>query len=226
MKITYFGHACLQIEANEKTILFDPFITPNEKAKGIDIDSLKPDFILLTHGHEDHVADAVTIAKNSNATVVSTFEVATWIGNQGIENVYPMNHGGKKDFDFGAVKLVNAVHSSVLPDGSYGGNPCGFLLWLEDKVIYLAGDTALTLDMQLIPRWAKIDLAILPIGDNFTMGVDDAILAADFVQCNQVLGIHYDTFPYIEINQEDALKKFENSQKKLHLLEVGGTLSL
>lgn len=226
MKITYFGHACLQMEANSKTILFDPFITPNEKAKNIDVDNLNPDFILLTHGHEDHVADAITIAKKSNAMVISTYEVATWMGKQGIENIHPMNHGGKKDFAFGSVKLVNAVHSSILPDGSYGGNPCGFLLWLDNKVVYLAGDTALTLDMQLIPRWAKVDLAILPIGDNFTMGIEDAILAADFVQCDQVLGIHYDTFPYIEINQDEAVKKFKEAQKILHLTTIGEIFTL
>lgn len=225
MKITYYGHSCFRIETDGKHLLFDPFISPNELAKDIDVDSIPADYILLSHGHEDHVADAVSIAKRTGATVVAAFEVATWMGEQGIENVHPMNHGGSWKFDFGTVKMVSAVHSSVLPDGTYGGNPAGFVL-KADKNVYFAGDTALTLDMQLIPRYAELDLAILPIGDNFTMGVEDAITAAELVQAKRIMGVHYDTFGYIEIKHEQAKEAFAKTGKTLELVTIGDTLEV
>lgn len=225
MKITYYGHACFGMETNGKHLLFDPFISPNELAADIDIDQIPADYILLSHGHEDHVADAVQIAKRTGATVVAAFEVVTWITGQGVENAHPMNHGGSWQFDFGTVKMVNAVHSSVLPDGTYGGNPAGFII-KADKNVYFAGDTALTLDMQLIPRYAELDLAILPVGDNFTMGVEDAITAAEFVQATRVMGVHFDTFGYIKIDHNQAKAAFEKAGKTLELLPVGGTLEV
>lgn len=214
------------MEMKGKQILVDPFISPNELASHIDISSLKPDVILVTHGHADHVADLMTIAKQSNALVISTFEVASWVEQQGHSNMFQMNHGGKREFDFGTLKLVNAVHSSVLPDGSYGGNPCGFIIESEGKSIYLAGDTALTMDMKLIPMWTKLDLAVLPIGDNFTMGIEDAIIASDFIECNNILGMHFDTFGYIKINHEEAKTAFQAKGKELHLLEIEESISL
>ncbi|MFN7100433.1 MAG: MBL fold metallo-hydrolase, partial [Flavobacterium sp.] len=139
---------------------------------------------------------------------------------------HPMNHGGSWNFDFGKVKYVNAVHSSSFPDGATGGNPGGFVIESEHKNIYIAGDTALTMDMKLIPMRTKLDLAILPIGDNFTMDVEDAILASDFVECDKVLGYHFDTFGYIEINKEEAIRKFFNKGKDLMLLEIGASIDL
>ena len=178
MKVTYYGHSCFLVEVEGKEILFDPFITPNELAKNIDVNSINPDYIFVTHGHEDHVADLVEIAERSGATVVSNYEIITWLQGKGIENVHPMNHGGSKQFDFGKVKYVYATHSSVLPDGTYGGNPGGFVVDTKEASFYYAGDTALTMDMQLIPRFAKLNFAFLPIGDNFTMGIEDAVLAS------------------------------------------------
>lgn len=224
MKLTYYGHSCFTVEVEGKQLLFDPFITPNELAKNIKMEDISADYILLSHGHQDHVADAVPLAKQTGATVVSSFEVVTWFQNQGIENVHPMNLGGTKAFDFGKVKYVNAIHSSGLPDGTYGGNPGGFIVMGGGKNFYFAGDTALTLDMQLIPRFAKLDLAILPIGDNFTMGIDDAIVAADFIQCDKIMGVHYDTFGYIKINHEEAVKKFAGAGKTLSLLDIGQSM--
>lgn len=226
MKITYYGHSCFLLEVNGRTILFDPFITPNELAGNIDINSITADYILLSHGHQDHVADAVQLAKQTKAKVVSNFEIVSWIQNQGIENVHPMNHGGTWEFDFGKVKYVNAVHSSGLPDGTYMGNPGGFIITSGGKSIYFAGDTALTLDMQLIPRFATLELALLPIGDNFTMGIDDAIVASDFIQCNKIMGVHYDTFGYIKIDHEAARKKFAEAGKELILLDIGESLEV
>jgi L-ascorbate metabolism protein UlaG (beta-lactamase superfamily) len=224
MKLTYYGHACFLVETTDKKLLFDPFITPNELASDIDVEQVEADYILVTHGHQDHVADAVSIAKRTEAQVISNFEIINWFAKQGVENGYPMNHGGNASFDFGKVKYVNAVHSSVLPDGTYGGNPGGFIVYADDKQFYFAGDTALTLDMQLIPRFAQLDLAILPIGDNFTMGPEDAVIAADFIQCDRVMGVHYDTFLPIKIDHELAKKAFANAGKELLLVEVGDVM--
>jgi L-ascorbate metabolism protein UlaG (beta-lactamase superfamily) len=225
MKITFYGHASLGIQIKDINILVDPFISPNEKASHIDINTLKADYILLTHAHQDHIADVEVIAQNTGAIVVSNFEIVTHYGKLGIEG-HPMNHGGKWDFEFGTVKYVNAIHTSSFPDGSYGGQPGGFVIEGEHKNIYIAGDTALTFDMKLIPLQTKLDLAILPIGDNFTMGIEDAILASDFVECDKVLGYHYDTFGYIEIDHEDAKRKFFEKDKDLMLLEIGEFIEL
>ena len=226
MRITFLGHASLKIETGTHQILVDPFISGNEKASGIvSTDTLNPDYILVTHAHQDHTLDVYDIAKRSGSTVVSNYEIAMHYGAQDI-NVHPMNHGGSWDFDFGRVKYVNAVHTSSFPDGSYGGQPGGFVLSAAGKEVYIAGDTALHADMKLIPLHTKLDLAILPIGDNFTMGIDDAILAAEFVGCDKVLGYHYDTFGYIEIDHAAAREKFKNAGLELNLLEIGSSLNL
>ncbi|PNW25832.1 metal-dependent hydrolase [Formosa algae] len=225
MKITFYGHASLGIEVNDISILVDPFISPNEKASHINIETLNADYILLTHAHEDHVADVEAIAKRTNAVIVSNAEIVTYYANKGFEG-HPMNHGGKWDFEFGTVKYVNAIHSSSFADGSYGGNPGGFVIEGERKNIYIAGDTALTFDMKLIPMQTKLDLAIFPIGDNFTMNVDDAIIASDFVGCDKVMGYHFDTFGYIEIDHEDAKRKFFDKDKDLMLLDIGESIEL
>ncbi|WP_320815543.1 metal-dependent hydrolase [Flavobacterium sp.] len=225
MKITFYGHACIGIEVDEVTILVDPFISGNPKAAHIDINSIKADFILITHAHQDHILDVEAIAKLTDAVIVSNYEIATYYGNKGF-NYHPMNHGGSWDFEFGVVKYVNAVHTSSFPDGTYGGQPGGFIIEGERKNIYIAGDTALTMDMKLIPLRTKLDLAILPIGNNFTMDVDDAIIASDFIQCDKILGYHYDTFGYIEINHEEAKRKFFDKDKDLMLLEIGTSIEL
>jgi len=225
MKITFYGHASLGIQINDVNILVDPFITGNPNAKGIDIETLKADFILVTHAHQDHILDVEAIAKRTGAMVVSNYEIATYYGNLNIEN-HPMNHGGSWDFEFGTVKYVNAIHTSSFPDGSYGGQPGGFIIEGEHKNIYIAGDTALTYDMKLIPLQTKLDLAILPIGDNFTMGIDDAIIASDFIACDKVLGYHYDTFGYIEIDHDEAKRKFFEKNKDLMLLAIGASIEL
>ncbi|HYH14652.1 MAG TPA: metal-dependent hydrolase [Flavisolibacter sp.] len=226
MKLTYYGHACFAVKAGGKNVLFDPFITPNELAKHVDINNIKADYILLSHGHGDHVADCAAIAKNNDATVIAAFEVAEWAGKQGIAKTHPMNTGGKRTFDFGMVKCVNAIHSSVMPDGTYGANPMGFVITTEEKNFYYSGDTALTLDMQLIPRWAKLDFAVLCIGDNFTMDYEDAIEAARMVQCTKVVGVHYDTFGYIKIDHEKVKKAFTDAGITLYLPGIGESIDI
>ena len=225
MKITYYGHAALGIEVSGKHIIVDPFISGNPLAGHIAIDELEADYILITHAHQDHILDVEVIANRTNAVIVSNAEIAGYYSKKGFKS-HPMNHGGSWNFDFGTVKYVNAVHSSSFPDGSYGGNPGGFVIEGEHKNIYIAGDTALTMDMKLIPMRTKLDLAILPIGSNFTMDVEDAIIASDFVDCDKVLGYHFDTFGYIEINHEQAIKKFFDKGKDLMLLEIGSSIEL
>ncbi|MCL9806611.1 metal-dependent hydrolase [Flavobacterium amniphilum] len=225
MKITFYGHACLGIEVSGKHILVDPFITGNPKASHIDVNSLKADYILVTHAHQDHTLDVEAVAKRTGAVIVSNYEIAMHYAAKGLK-YHPMNHGGSWDFDFGNVKYVNAIHTSSFADGSYGGQPGGFVIEGEHKNIYIAGDTALTMDMKLIPMRTKLDLAILPIGNNFTMDVDDAIIASDFVDCDKVLGYHFDTFGFIEINHEEAIKKFFDAGKDLMLLEIGQSIDL
>jgi len=225
MKITYLGHAALSIEVQGAHLIVDPFVSPNELAKDIDINSLKADYILLTHAHQDHIVDVEAIVANTGAKIISNFEIVNHYGTQGIEG-HPMNHGGTWKFDFGRVTYTNAIHTSSFPDGSYGGQPGGFLLETEEGNIYIAGDTALTMDMKLIPMQCQIDLAILPIGDNFTMGMNSAVIAADFVECNKVLGYHYDTFGYIMIDHEKAKNTFAKADKELVLLPIGDSLTL
>lgn len=225
MKITYYGHSCFGIEIKGKHLLFDPFVSPNEMAAHINVDAIKADYILLSHGHEDHVADAVRIAKRTGARVICNWEIFVWLGKQGVENAHPMNTGGKVKLDFGNVKCVHAAHSSSLPDGTYGGNPMGFVVESEEGNFYYAGDTALTYDMKLIGEYRSINFAFLPIGDNFTMGPDNAIIATEFINCGDIIGMHYDTFGFIKIDKEEAKKKFAAAGKKLTLMNIGETIS-
>ncbi len=224
MKITYLGHAALSIEVCDTHIIVDPFISPNELAKDIDIKALKADFILITHAHQDHIVDVEAIVKNTGAKIISNYEIVTYYGGKGLDG-HPMNHGGSWQFDFGKLSYVNAVHSSSFPDGSYGGQPGGFILESDEGNLYIAGDTALTIDMKLIPIQCKIDFAVLPIGDNFTMGIESAIHASDFIECNNIMGYHYDTFGYIVIDHEDAIKAFGDKGKNLTLLGIGEELT-
>ena len=168
----------------------------------------------------------MAIAQRTGAKIICAWEIYEWLGKQGISNVHPMNTGGSWDFGDFRVKCVVAQHSSGLPDGSYGGNPMGFLLFSDAGNFYYSGDTALTLDMQLIPRWAKLNFAVLPIGDNFTMDVHDALAAADMVQVQTVVGVHYDTFGFIKIDHAAAEKTFSSAGKKLVLVPVGGSTSV
>ena len=223
MKVTYYGHSCFAAQIKNRTLLFDPYITENELARSIDVDKVAADYIFISHAHSDHTGDAVRIAKRTGALVISNYEVAGWCEKNGAPNVHAMNHGGTIKLDFGSAKLVNAIHTSSFDDGSYGGNPVGFVVESSEGNFYHSGDTALTLDMKLIAETTKLNFAGLCIGDNFTMGVDDAIRAADFVGCTEVLGMHFDTFPPIKIDHEAAIAKFAAKGKTLYLLKPGET---
>jgi len=225
MKFTYYGHACFAIESGGKKFLFDPFITGNELAKGVDVDKIEADYILASHGHGDHVGDLVSIANRTGALVIGAYEVVSWAAKQGVKNTHPLNFGSM-NFDFGKMHFLPAAHSSSLPDGSYGGNPGGFLLHGLEQKFYYTGDTCLTMELQLVPRYAKLDFAIMPIGGNFTMDMDDAVIAADFIQCNKIIGVHFDTFGYIKIDHQQAVDKFKAAGKELVLPKIGETITL
>jgi L-ascorbate metabolism protein UlaG (beta-lactamase superfamily) len=201
MEITFHGHSTVQISTNGTSLIIDPFLTHNPLAKA-KAEDIKVDYVLLTHGHSDHTGDALQIAKQNDATLVGTFELATYFSWQGVK-IHPMNTGGGWNFDFGRVKLTPAFHSSGLTFDDenkiiYLGMPCGILLTIEGKTIYHAGDTALFSDMKLIGELHNIDLAFLPIGDNFTMGPDEAMLAAEWLKAKKVVPIHYNTFGFIK----------------------------
>jgi L-ascorbate metabolism protein UlaG (beta-lactamase superfamily) len=225
MKYTYYGQSCFLLEADGKKFLFDPFISHNPLAKDIDISKIEADYILVSHGHGDHIADLVTIANNTNAQVIAIVEVAAWITKQGVKNVTELNFG-KAKFDFGTLRTVWAVHTSGNPDGSYGGNPAGFVLELEGKTVYFAGDTALTLEMKLLADLYNLDYAILPIGGHYTMDVDDAVIASKYLACDKIIGVHYDTFPPITIDKDEALAKFQQENKTLLLPGIGESIEL
>ncbi len=226
MKFTYYGHACFAVEAAGKTLLFDPFITPNPLANSIDMTKIAADFILVSHGHGDHVADVVAIASRTGAMVIAPYEVGDWFEKKGVGNVQAMNHGGAAKTGFGRVKLTAAIHSSSMPDGSYGGNPAGFVVESTDGNFYYSGDTALTMDMQLIRDQTELRFAVFPIGDFFTMGIEDALRAADLVGTSKIVGVHYDTFPPIKLDRDAALKAARSAGKELLLPAIGETLEV
>lgn len=225
MKITYYGHSCLGIETQGFHLLIDPFIRPNPKAAHFDVDSIKADFMLITHAHYDHILDVDYFAEKNQSTIIANHEISVYYEKLGFK-IHGMNHGGSFTFPFGKLKMVNAVHSSSFPDSSYGGNPCGFVLESEGKTVYIAGDTALTADMKLIPMFFELDIAVLPIGGNFTMDVEEAVVAADFIKCSRILGVHYDTVEVISIDHDLAKKAFSKNNKELLLLEIGDSFSV
>lgn len=225
-QVTYYGHSCFLVETKGAKLLFDPFITPNELAKEINFDGISCDFIFVSHGHEDHCADLITIAARTNATVLGSWELHTWLHSKNINNTHPMNIGGKRQFDFGEVKMVYAAHSNSLPDGTYGGTAAGFVIKNDETCFYYSGDTALTTEMKLIGGIYKPDYAFLPIGSNFTMDAADAAIATDYINCKNIIGMHYDTFGYIKIEHNKAKDEFEKQGAKLTLMKIGETINL
>jgi L-ascorbate metabolism protein UlaG (beta-lactamase superfamily) len=225
LKVTWYSHACLLIDTDGTKLLVDPFFTGNPLAP-VDAGEVSPDFIFVSHGHADHVGDTVAIAKRTGATVVSNFEIHNWLAGQGVENGHPLHIGGGFDFDWGRIKLTIAHHGSALPDGSYGGNPCGFIFYLQGKKIYHACDTGLFYDMKLIGE-ELIDLAVLPIGDNFTMGPDDGLRAVKLINPIRVLPIHYDTFDVIKQDPMEWKSRVETeTQSQVVVLRPGDSLDL
>ena len=228
MDLTYLGHSCFLLVSGELRLVIDPFITPNPMAAHVDVAALNPTHVLVTHGHEDHVADVEVIVGASGAVLVAPYEVATWFGAKGVDSVLAVNPGArislKAGHDEASIRVVGAVHSSTLPDGSPGGVACGYVVDFEGTRVYHAGDTDLSMEMELVGRMWSPDLAILPIGGTFTMGYSDVSAAMDMLQCREVVGMHYDTFPPIAIDQEEASRTVERAGGKLHLLAIGSVL--
>lgn len=227
MKVTYYGQSCVEFDIDGTKVLLDPFISYNPLAKDIKVADIKPDYIFLSHAHQDHVADMYSIQQQSGATVATIVETAAWVRKQGVpdDKVIEYNLGGTLDLPFGKVKMVFAAHSNSTVDGEYAGFPVGYVFFLKGKTVYFAGDTALTMEMKLLERH-NIDWALLPIGGHYTMDVDDAIIAAEFVNCKNVMGIHYDSFPPIKINHEEAVKKFNEADVYLALPKIGGSIEI
>ncbi len=230
MFLTYFGHSAFMIETKDFTILIDPFLKHNPHFDTLLYDAIKPDYILLTHGHGDHVGDTFELAKDGKCTVIAPFELAALIGKYDIRN-HPMQIGGSYEFPFGRVKMVYAQHSSSLTDPEtgfvhYTGNPCGYILTLDGTTVYHAGDTALFSDMKLYGDMENIDYALLPVGDNFTMGIKDAVVAAELLSVDNVIPMHYNTFDLVRIDMNELKKQFLQSKSKLTIIEFNAKIEI
>lgn len=226
MKLTYFGHSAFQIETNGTTLLFDPFITGNPRAEGVvAAGDLTPDVILLTHAHGDHWGDTLDIAHRTGALLVANYEITTYAQNHGHQHVQPMNTGGSWTFDWGRVTQTYARHSSSFPDGAYGGNPNGYLVYVEGRCIYAAGDTCPFAEMAWIGEENRVDVALLPVGDCFTMGPKDSVRAARMIKPALTIPIHYDTFPLIEIDTEAWAALMAEAGFATRILQPGETLA-
>jgi L-ascorbate metabolism protein UlaG (beta-lactamase superfamily) len=221
-RLTYLGHSAFIVEGSKGKVVIDPFLTGNPLAKASK-DSVRVDAVVLTHGHGDHLGDGIEIAKASGATVVAPFELANYCASKGA-TVHPMHIGGAHQFPFGRVKLTIAHHGSCAPDGTYTGNPCGFLLTMDGKTFYHSGDTGLFYDMKLIGEMTPVNVAALPIGDNFTMGIDDAVKATELLRPELVLPMHYQTFDVIAVKPEEFVQKVEQKGLRAKVVPPGGTL--
>ncbi len=227
MKLTYFGHSAFQLETNGTTLLFDPFISGNPHAEGVVTPGdLHPDVLLLTHAHGDHWGDTLDIAKRTGALLVANFEITQYAQQNGHDNVQPMNTGGWWDFDWGRVKQTYARHSSSFPDGTYGGNPNGFIIHAEGKCIYNTGDTCPFAEMAWTGEEHDVDLCLMPIGDCFTMGPEDSIRAAKMVKPKLAVPLHYDTFPLIEVDTGRWADLMKDAGFASRVLQPGETMSL
>ena len=223
-ELTYLSHSVFQINHESHNVLIDPYLTDNENAP-VKPEDLHPDTILLTHGHWDHLGDTVEIAKANKSLVVAVNELAGYVGEKGID-VHAMHIGGAKQFPFGRVKLTIAHHSSSTPDGRYAGDPAGIVLTVGGKTIYHAGDTGLFLDMQLIGELDAIDYMLVPIGDNFTMGIDDAVRAVEFVKPKVAIPMHYDTFPPIKADPEEFASKVRDKGFEARVMSYGEKIAM
>lgn len=221
ISVRYFGHSCFEFNFNGIKVLTDPFISYNKLAKEIDIDTIRPDFIFLSHCHQDHVADLLKIQSKSNAKVAAIVETAAWVKSIGVPeaNIIDFNFGGTLHLPFGNVKMVYALHTNSTPEGHYGGMPCGFLFRIDNKTIYFAGDTALTMEMKLLED-ENLDWAFLPLGGWYTMDMYDAVKASHFVNCQHIIGMHYDTFSPITIDKQKAINLFSEAGLNLNLLPI------
>jgi L-ascorbate metabolism protein UlaG (beta-lactamase superfamily) len=226
MKFEYFGHACFMIDTGNEKLLFDPFIRQNPLAADVSIENIHADYVFISHAHADHLADIELFTKTSSTQVICNFEIMNWLQKKGLSNFAPLNIGGQRQFKFGKVRMTQAIHSSSFSDGTYGGTAAGFLIEFNNKVIYYAGDTALFSDLKLISELYAIDWALLPIGGVFTRDEFDACKAAQLLKCNQIIGLHFDTFEAIKIDKKNAMQLFNEQQMQLHIPTIQQTIIL
>jgi len=226
MKLTYYGHGCIGVRIEGVDLLFDPYISENPLAKHIEISTVPADYILISHGHYDHIADAVPIAKRTGATVIANYEITQWLAKQGLQRLHSMNAGGVAKFSFGRLRLVQAAHSSSMPDGTYGGTAVSFVIESPEGNFFFSGDTGLTAEMDIVGRFIPLKFAVLCIGGTYTMDVDTAVHAATLLHTDLVVGIHYDTIPPLAIDKQQAIQKFDSVLKQLILLEPGESIDL
>lgn len=224
LKITYFGHSCFLIEGSKGKIIIDPFLTGNPHVK-VHPNEIITDAVLVTHGHEDHLGDAVPIANKNNCPIVAPYEIAKYCTQKGAKASLDMNIGGSRSLDFAEITMTPALHSSSTPDGAYAGSPCGFIIRIENKIFYHAGDTALSMEMKLLGEQHNIDYAFLPIGGTYTMGPADAATAVEFLKPKQVFPMHYKTYPEIDQDPEDFVDKV-GDLAKVTVIGFGATLEL
>ncbi len=221
-RLTYFSHAAWKIDTNGNSILIDPFLDDNPTSP-VKAAEVKADFIIITHAHGDHIGDSIPIAKRNNSTIISNFEIANWCGEQGV-TAHPMHIGGARDFPFGRVKLAQAFHGSSFPDGSYGGMPASVLVTVESKTVFHAGDTGLFGDLKLIGEMNPIDIALIPIGDNFTMGLVDAVKAVELLKPKKAIPMHYNTFDVIDADPNEFVKRINGLGIEAEVMDYGGSI--
>ena len=224
VKITYHGHSAFEIKSDKFNLLIDPFFNGNKHAK-IKPENVKADFIILTHAHGDHLGDSFEIAKKNNATIIAVNELANYVADKGCK-AHNMHIGGGFNFPFGRVKFTIAHHGSSSPEGSYMGEPAGVVISTGGKNIYHSGDTGLFLDMKLIGEITPLDAAMVPIGDNFTMGIDDAVKAIEFLNPRLAIPMHYNTFGVIEANPDEFRRKVESIGKKCTVIPFGSSIEI
>jgi L-ascorbate metabolism protein UlaG (beta-lactamase superfamily) len=209
MRLTYLGHSTFLLSENSVNVIIDPFLSGNPQRENLDFQT-KIDYILVSHGHPDHIGDTISLAKKYGSKVISIFEIVNFLNSKGVNDTIPMNIGGKVEFEFGFVKMVAAIHSSSIIDSGqtfYGGVPAGFVINFYGKIVYFAGDTALTYDMKIIGDMYDVDVALLPIGGHFTMDTEEALIAVDFIKPDIVIPMHYNTWPPISADAENFIKR-------------------